>query len=1212
MISFDPRGGEYLLLDPVAGDGAAIAGLRLAWWPDVLPERLPGEATVDFLARKPAADFSLRVLACEMEKTRAAECGDALYLSPRDSVIHADAFNLVWPDEQGAALLFLNPPYDTDRRFGRLEQRFLVRFGPAIAPGGALLLLVPQHALAASADYLAANFADIRAWRFPAPEFEAYHQVALVGRRSRGVMDAPQVAQRIRDWARGEKELPELPEECERPLRVGRGHYDLSLKLAGVDFQAVREAFRASEGQLFGTDLSCEDLIGRRFPTAMPPKPAHIALALAAGHFNGHRILPDAPDLHPPLLLKGVFLRELVEIDRKEDADGDVRALVMVEQPRLRLSALRLDRFTFFTPKSGAAPTGTLDVEEMNTADILLGYSGSLARLMARQFPPLHSPARAADEIALPALDHDPLMEIQRHAVQAILKLLGRGENPRLLGEVGTGKTRMTIYAIAAMAPGRHAGTLRELRRVGIVGDRLPLVRRALVVCPPHILGEWAGEVARVWPQARVVVLDRISDLQAAARELETAEITPPTLFVMSREVAKLGHGYRGVARREGRPELEARCPRCGLPVPGSAEENMRERRRCARKIRLPRNGWARLALDLAAALLPASPEHDLVRSLISPQRILRHRARGEEASILLEVAERVLDRALALMKRHIHNPGSANSWRPMDIVGMLARGLGRAEEVADRIDAAAADKPKRPRGADSYYYGGGEGWLVIQARERAKQLRDLVPSERPLEDLLEALRFLGEIGSWTEGPECGEPLYQAVPTPERFPLARYISRYMPNFFDLLVLDEAHEYKNRGSAQGKAAFRLVELGMRTLALTGSVNNGYASSLHALWWALDPEFRRQFARDGEAEFIQRFGFQRYDVVPLEGKADPAAINYGSQSEREINCSVRKRGEAPGVLPLFVLQWLLPAGVVVHKADLDRELPPCFEVPAPIIPDGADPRDAELLAEYERITEGLMEAVRKDRFSKRSGLLWGAMGQLPSYLDRCTEDLGPFDLSYPKKAGGGLVVSGRLFPASYRTPKERWLLARLREERAAGRKTIVFVCHTGSGLPQRLLRLIREEVTLESAWLDAKKVPTAGRQEWINANILAKGVEVLLVNPDAVRTGLNNLVTFSRAVWFELDYKPQTYRQANGRIHRIGQLLDVLIYFPIYENTAQRIAFDLLAAKVSASLQVDGLDVQSALEAAGAEGAERAAIEAMLSMGQAIYERLLRAA
>jgi hypothetical protein len=50
---------------------------------------------------------------------------------------------------------------------------------------------------------------------------------------------------------------------------------------------------------------------------------------------------------------------------------------------------------------------------------------------------------------------------------------------------------------------------------------------------------------------------------------------------------------------------------------------------------------------------------------------------------------------------------------------------------------------------------------------------------------------------------EINGPVWQADRSgPRRFPLADYIARRMPGFFDLLIVDEQHEYKGPGLGAG--------------------------------------------------------------------------------------------------------------------------------------------------------------------------------------------------------------------------------------------------------------------------------------------------------------------------------------------------------------------------------------------------------------------------
>jgi hypothetical protein len=65
----------------------------------------------------------------------------------------------------------------------------------------------------------------------------------------------------------------------------------------------------------------------------------------------------------------------------------------------------------------------------------------------------------------------------------------------------------------------------------------------------------------------------------------------------------------------------------------------------------------------------------------------------------------------------------------------------------------------------------------------------------------------------------------------------------------------------------------------------------------------------------------------------------------------------------------------------------------------------------------------------------------------------------------------------------------------------------------------------------------------------------------------------------------DCKAITFRQAIGRVDRIGQRKPTRIMFPVYSDTLQTALYDLLMSKVAISVATDGLDPESALRAAG---------------------------
>jgi hypothetical protein len=211
----------------------------------------------------------------------------------------------------------------------------------------------------------------------------------------------------------------------------------------------------------------------------------------------------------------------------------------------------------------------------------------------------------------------------------------------------------------------------------------------------------------------------------------------------------------------------------------------------------------------------------------------------------------------------------------------------------------------------------------------------------------------------------------------------------------------------------------------------------------------------------------------------------------------------------------------------------------------------------------------------------------------------------------------VATGQLYAKDSLTPKERWLLEKTKAELAEGRNVLVYIQHkaNGNALPLRLVRLFKEHLHQHAVFLDASKVDTKKRRDWIQSEVVDKKRRLMITNPRAVKTGLNNLIWFNTAIWHELDHSAITYRQANGRLHRIGQQKEVRVFYPVMAATAQQVFRDLLAYKVKASLQVDGLSLTSALEAVGAtseeEDAENDSMVLAMDLGRAIYEKLLKA-
>lgn len=1213
-----PTDCQLLLLDPCAGKGDAILDLR-----EALTKNLEWS--------------SAKVYAAEMERTRyeaLKEAVEARVSWQTSNILHCDAFNIRYSKAprygtqyHGVNLLWLNPPYDYDKVHGRLEQKFLDRFTPCLKDSGVLVFLVPFYALKASAELLAQDFTNLHCFRFPGDDWDAYKQVVLLATKSEPLLEPdPNVVTQVQRWATNADSIPELPESSDPLIRMPEGDssaFSTWVATTGVDLEETLKTLKpwfttTRLGKLQPIpgvipELPLQDMLNRQYPVAMPPRPAHIAAGIAAGVFNGARIEPDSGSKLPPLLIKGCFDKEFRTVDEKVNKDGKVIGLVQVQHPKLVTTVLDLTNNQYHTIAPSVTPSAAETVEDMNTADLLKHYGQSLMGVMLKQCPVMHDPAKPEHNFPLPELPRK-LYRAQADATRAMIRLLGgldatakerRGRAGFILGEVGSGKTSIALAVMHALK-----------------------FKRTLVMCPPHLLDGWKEQIAEVTPWARTVVISDIRDVDTIAADSGDT----PIIAIVSRETAKLGHGWDSV---------RGTCPKCGTNVPKL--DLAKKRARCE-NFHLEGSGpMAELAQSLAWALGPISPDSGLVKQLFRSRMQRRTLAKFEEydsdakkaawtrfkTEKLAHYVGALLERAYGdddLQQALIHLTvasgddaliaGVASAMYKLSLQDLESYGNGATlrDNVRTLLLTMTPQSPLQTKLAEEFEAGPGkdsrsyyEPWskwrqnVAILAGEssqgyynyfyhsRLKYDSDsklLKFNDAPVgssSNALKALGILTRVAGFRFNEPCGEILFQASSSPNRYPVATYIAKRHKNLFDFLVLDECHEFNSDGAAQERAAHRLSGLGMPTVAMTGSIMNGYASSLFANMWALSGQFRQEFGRDELQKFVNRYGYRKR-LVQEKDEETKEVVAYGSVTDR-VETSERMIGNAPGVLPLFLLRHLLAVSVTIHKADLALDLPPCHEEAVPVQP------DSKQLGRYESLERALVDQIKQDRFEPElAGKLWGAMAELPSYLDRCTSDVGnteggTYEIRYPESLDSVLVASVEPFSADQIMPKEQWMLDKIRSELEEGRNVMVLAWHTNV-LP-RLSRIIEKELGIKAPILNPNKVNTGKRQAWINKEVVKKKARVLVVNPVAIQTGLNNLVYFSTQIWMQNPAcNPITYRQTVGRVDRIGQKLETRIFFPYYGDTTQAQLRELLLLKVGISMTTDGLDAENALAAAGA--------------------------
>jgi len=410
---------------------------------------------------------------------------------------------------------------------------------------------------------------------------------------------------------------------------------------------------------------------------------------------------------------------------------------------------------------------------------------------------------------------------------------------------------------------------------------------------------------------------------------------------------------------------------------------------------------------------------------------------------------------------------------------------------------------------------------------------------------------------------QCHGPLWQAdCCGPRRYPLADYIARRMPGYFDLLVIDEQHEYKARGSAQGLAAGTLAEACKAVLTLTGTLMGGYSSTLFYLLWRFSPPVREEFGYGDESKWVSRYGI----VERISRKS-------GEDDAYEDGRSSRRKGyrtrvvEKPGVSPA-VLFHLIGNTAFLRLADVASGLPEYTEEVRLVGLATSDSPDEPSQAAYYQQLASQLEAAVHEALAKGSKRLLGAYLQsLLAYPDACTKGEQVID-----PGSGEVIAAVPPLPEGHRYPKEQALLDLVEAEKREGRRVLVYVTHTASRDITIRLASVLNDAGHRVACLKADTVTPERREDWVAQQVRA-GLGVLLVHPRLVQTGLD-LVDFPTIVWQEVEYSIYTMRQASRRSWRIGQRLPVRVVYLAYRGTLQAQALTLVAKKLKASLAVEG--------------------------------------
>lgn len=1175
------RGYGYVLrvhfFDPCAGEGEALNVIR------------------DNVSKKITNKHVLYLVMIELESERAARCAqrystkvitgkmkvhDVEYEpdnTKQSLVINANAFNVELEQDYYVppVICWLNPPYDFDPICKRVEESFLVQTTAWVPKESLVFFVVPYYALNASARTIAKHYKVIDCFKFPEPHYQVFKQVILVLRRKESIeYYDTRVIQQIEQWSKSDNTIKSFDPAFRVSMDVSSygSNWVKSIDIKKTNIEKIIRSTKPLHETIksvvvphksFVPQRNIDSLLQHTYPVAVKPKPAHIVTAIASGVFNGSKISPNKTFQHlPDILVKGVFEKQYVDRGEKRNREGKVVGMVQEQEPSLSVTVFDLKSMCTRTLQPGGIVNERLtDIASMTTADLIHYYSEGLLAEMFQQCPVLYDQSEAANYI-VPRTKRK-LYHAQSNAVRALTKLFETQQGAILLGEIGCGKSTVSLLTA-----------------------RMNRANRILVLCPPHLLESWQQQYKMIFGYDNTMIIRNIDDVH------KFQSMGKGALGIMSRESAKLDYEKKS---------LMGICPKCGFSI--KTEDHAKRRSKCTNQINIiSKSGkphpWTQALLAIARIINPLKREHELICALL-PQRVYDLQSTNdkyshEERIDLITNAVKQSFILKSLVTELVASLYQLKAEQQVNIANILKILLIYVDVdltyVLRRIYELTESK-------SFFYYSKSTMYNLMDIciskmiHNQMSVPRDIqyVPDnifvetfskkhitfkqQSIVDNMFEVLQALCTFTGFTRSSVCNEPLYYATDKYRRISLSTYIAKNAKQCFDFLIIDEGHEYATDGSAQEVAAHRLMQLGKKTLLMTGSIMNGYASSLFTNMWYLSYKFRQDFVRDDIDLFVDKYGYKKQMVEHVDSKGK--TIEYSAVSDMVIK-RTRKIGIAPGVLPLMILKYLLPISVTLQINDLNLELKPVTTQVCTIEP------TAEQLANYKRMQNDLVAQIQADMFTPDHGKLWGQMSELPSYMDRAMYD---YNVCYPKSSGGKLVTSSVALNDQI-LPKEQWMIDIVKQSIEAGDKVILFTWHVV--LLPRLKKIVEQANNERVAVLDSKKVPPHERQQWIENNVLESNCKVLILNPVGVKTGINNLVSFNRVIWFENPAcNPEIYRQAIGRVVRIGQQKEVNIYNAVYAGTLQEYMNKLLNSKVIISMQTDGLSVEAAIAASGAD-------------------------
>jgi len=699
------------------------------------------------------------------------------------------------------SLCLFNPPYGTDSSI-RLEETFWRKLSTWTGVGSIVVAVLPYTGLTSRMMHdITANYKTLAVWRFgdtgtPDEQFDTFKQIVLVLERETSVAGAGSwadynvVNSKLRQYGAGAglhtiKDLPTEPPA------------DLLIKLTPSYHggRIIRRSFTEDERKAALKDTTLhEQMTAKLFPASvqmerplMPLRVGHIAMVVAGGQAGTMTVDNE--------VFKGRAVKTQVTTTDQDD-------------PSITYMTDKYDTHITHVTRNGMRHL-TLPVE----IETFLNSKADLFREhIETEFVPYGNSITPQEHAILDTLSHDKqlpgcentgLLPQQKTFAVALTRAVGKYGVGHIVGEMGTGKTRIALSAARLM-------------------NSYPL----LVTCPPHLVEDWVEEFEAAIPGGVGVVVETISELESIIED-QSYHPNEKLMVVISHSRIKLGPGW---------------VPATGI--------RYRLSRKMVREIKADRD----------------------------------------------DAGHNVFDRVKLAREKYQSDPSEEThkAW-------VVTRENLKKVAIAD---------PVCPECGERLF--GSESYMQPVWKKRAVYC-------------VNTIRIWDEdTGEWDAmGTRCGSALWQSFPKiARRWPLADYIHDHHSNFFKLLIVDEVHKTKSKGTGISTSAHQLMTC-MPVITCTGTFFGGNADSIFFILYRTQSMVRKDFGFNDEMRWTERFG-----VIQRKYKTSTSTSANTGRAKRQVGISPR-----PGLSP-EAIRYLLPTTVFARLADYGIGLPDYNEEMVPI--------------------------------------------------------------------------------------------------------------------------------------------------------------------------------------------------------------------------------------------------------------------------------------